>query len=318
MNRDNDQVLRVLELYSGIGGMHYGLEMSGLNYKVVAAIDINPNANSVYNYNFNKKGKEETKVLQKTIDGIKVNEFDDLRIDLITMSPPCQPFSRQGQQNGSNDNRSISFQYLLDILPLLSYKPKYILMENVKGFEQSDTHRQFIQFLNSLSFNYQQFLLSPVQFGIPNSRLRYFLIAKSNELPMKFEINKNEIMTTIPKEFKNTIEEMRSHLLETYKNNNINIKTSSYENSRKEINNNDDDFLEIESYQLHEDYKQCVQTEEENMIVSNVLRVEDFLDRSSNDNKSVLTLENSKDEKSIRCSDIITGSSTRTNCFTKK
>uniref|UniRef100_A0A8C4RUF0 tRNA aspartic acid methyltransferase 1 n=1 Tax=Erpetoichthys calabaricus TaxID=27687 RepID=A0A8C4RUF0_ERPCA len=44
--------LRVLELYSGIGGMHYALNASGLSAEVVAAVDVNTTANEVYKHNF--------------------------------------------------------------------------------------------------------------------------------------------------------------------------------------------------------------------------------------------------------------------------
>ena len=44
--------MNVIELYSGIGGMHYALKASGINGKIVAAVDINPNANFTYSFNF--------------------------------------------------------------------------------------------------------------------------------------------------------------------------------------------------------------------------------------------------------------------------
>ncbi|CAH2039407.1 unnamed protein product, partial [Iphiclides podalirius] len=43
---------RVLELYSGIGGMHIALKESRINGEVVAAVDINTIANEVYCHNF--------------------------------------------------------------------------------------------------------------------------------------------------------------------------------------------------------------------------------------------------------------------------
>jgi tRNA (cytosine38-C5)-methyltransferase len=58
-----DTNLKVLELYSGIGGMHYALKLSGIQGQVIAAVDINPNANLVYKHNF-----KETKIFQKTIE----------------------------------------------------------------------------------------------------------------------------------------------------------------------------------------------------------------------------------------------------------
>uniref|UniRef100_A0A8C5VN86 tRNA aspartic acid methyltransferase 1 n=1 Tax=Microcebus murinus TaxID=30608 RepID=A0A8C5VN86_MICMU len=55
--------LRVLELYSGVGGMHHALRESGVPAQVVAAIDVNTVANEVYKYNF-----PQTQLLAKTIE----------------------------------------------------------------------------------------------------------------------------------------------------------------------------------------------------------------------------------------------------------
>jgi tRNA (cytosine38-C5)-methyltransferase len=51
------------------------------------------------------------------------------------MSPPCQPYTRIGLQQGSVDARAKSFLHLLKVLGEMENKPKYILVENVKGFE---------------------------------------------------------------------------------------------------------------------------------------------------------------------------------------
>lgn len=49
--------LRVLELYSGIGGMHYALNLANIPADIVCAIDINPQANEIYNLNHGKLAK---------------------------------------------------------------------------------------------------------------------------------------------------------------------------------------------------------------------------------------------------------------------
>lgn len=51
------------------------------------------------------------------------------------MSPPCQPYTRIGLQQGSVDARAKSFLHLLNVLGEMEHKPRYILVENVKGFE---------------------------------------------------------------------------------------------------------------------------------------------------------------------------------------
>ena len=59
------QEIRVLELYSGIGGMHLALQ-AVKEATVVAAVDISPLANSVYRHNF-----PGTLQLEKGIEGLR-------------------------------------------------------------------------------------------------------------------------------------------------------------------------------------------------------------------------------------------------------
>ncbi|NXF03044.1 TRDMT methyltransferase, partial [Smithornis capensis] len=150
--------------------------------EVVAAVDVNTLANDVYKHNF-----PSTPLWAKTIEGITLKEFDRLSFDMILMSPPCQPFTRTGLQGDVSDQRTKSFLYILDILPRLQKLPKYLLLENVKGFESSSARNELLQTLATCGFKYQEFLLSPTCLGIPNSRLRYFLIAKLYQEPFSFQ-----------------------------------------------------------------------------------------------------------------------------------
>ncbi|NWY51289.1 TRDMT methyltransferase, partial [Chionis minor] len=150
--------------------------------EVVAAVDVNTLANEVYKHNF-----PNTPLWAKTIEGITLKEFDRLSFDMILMSPPCQPFTRIGLQGDVSDPRTKSFLYILDILPRLQKLPKYLLLENVKGFESSSARNELLRTLETCGFKYQEFLLSPTCLGIPNSRLRYFLIAKLHQEPFSFQ-----------------------------------------------------------------------------------------------------------------------------------
>uniref|UniRef100_A0A8C8TWH6 tRNA (cytosine(38)-C(5))-methyltransferase n=1 Tax=Peromyscus maniculatus bairdii TaxID=230844 RepID=A0A8C8TWH6_PERMB len=164
--------LRVLELYSGIGGMHHALRESGIPAHVVAAVDVNTVANEVYKHNF-----PHTHLLAKTIEGISVEEFDKLSFNMILMSPPCQPFTRIGLQGDMTDPRTNSFLYILDILP----------------------RELLIQTIEACGFQHQEFLLSPSSLGVPNSRLRYFLIAKRQSEPFPFQASGQVILMEFPK-----------------------------------------------------------------------------------------------------------------------
>ncbi|KAM7390887.1 hypothetical protein PAMA_008880 [Pampus argenteus] len=167
--------LRVLELYSGIGGMHFALKESGILAEVVAAVDINTTANEIYRHNF-----PGTALWNKTIEGLTLDDFNKLNLDMILMSPPCQPFTRIGLQGDIADPRTKSFLYILDILPRLCRLPRFILLENVKGFESSSARECLVTTLMKCGYTFQEIMVSPTSVGIPNSRLRYFLMAKSS------------------------------------------------------------------------------------------------------------------------------------------
>lgn len=108
-----------------------------------------------------------------------------MNVDTILMSPPCQPFTRNGKNLDHNDPRTNSFIYLIDILNRLD-NIEYILMENVKGFECSAVRNLFINKLEECGFDYQEFLLCPSSVGVPNSRLRYYCIARRNHSTWNF------------------------------------------------------------------------------------------------------------------------------------
>ncbi|KAM5158115.1 tRNA (cytosine(38)-C(5))-methyltransferase isoform 2-T2 [Mantella aurantiaca] len=129
--------------------------------------------------------------------GITLKELDSLSFDMILMSPPCQPFTRIGLQGDVSDPRAKSFLYVLEILPRLQKTPKYILLENVRGFESSEARGTLIKTLQGCGYHFQEFLLSPPCLGIPNSRLRYFLIAKLHSEPFAFQTT-NKILETFP------------------------------------------------------------------------------------------------------------------------
>ncbi|XP_012535762.1 tRNA (cytosine(38)-C(5))-methyltransferase [Monomorium pharaonis] len=177
--------MRVLELYSGIGGMHYALRESGITARVVAAVDINPVANDVYCHNF-----PETVLMNRNIQSISAQELNKLNVDVIFMSPPCQPFTRLGLKKDALDNRTCSLLHILSLIPELK-SLKYILLENVKGFETSQMRDKLVDCIESCGYAYRELIISPCQFGIPNSRHRYYLLAKRNNL--KFCFNQSSL-----------------------------------------------------------------------------------------------------------------------------
>lgn len=150
-------------------------------------MDINTIANEVYHHNF-----PSTYLMNKNIQSLTPKEINSFNVDTILMSPPCQPFTRNGKFLDHNDPRTNSFIYLIDLLDKLE-KLEYILMENVKGFEYSTVRDLFLLKLRKCNFEYQEFLLCPSKTGVPNSRLRYYCLARKTISTWHFK-RKEEIV----------------------------------------------------------------------------------------------------------------------------
>ena len=204
VNNNNKKNLLVFEFFSGIGGMHDALkQINNIKIHQIYPFDINQNANSVYFHNFKIKPfnlliesfslKDYENLVEQNL---KINKGNNIFI-LWTMSPPCQPFTRQGNIKGLNDNRTNAFVHLMDnIFMKTKYLPDYFLLENVKNFEISEANKMLLDILIEKKFSFIQFLISPFQFNIPNSRLRFYLIAsKIKQFSMnEYSNNPNKII----------------------------------------------------------------------------------------------------------------------------
>ncbi|KAI8871201.1 S-adenosyl-L-methionine-dependent methyltransferase [Ramicandelaber brevisporus] len=197
-------MLKVCEFYSGIGGMHFALERSGVPHQVIAAFDVNDVANKVYAHNF-----PGVKIHPRLLESQPASFFAKLGADVWVMSPPCQPYTRQGNQLGSEDRRANSFLHLIEVIGELGAKgPSMVLVENVYGFEKSHTRDALVIKLKQCGYEFREFMLTPLQFGVPNSRLRYYLVAwrskdvsvieHSEDSTLEVEVPPLDLLTTIP------------------------------------------------------------------------------------------------------------------------
>uniref|UniRef100_A0AAJ7XJB3 tRNA (Cytosine(38)-C(5))-methyltransferase n=1 Tax=Petromyzon marinus TaxID=7757 RepID=A0AAJ7XJB3_PETMA len=165
--------LRVMELFSGVGGLHYAVRLSGAPAAVVAALDVSDVANAVYRRNFPR-----TTLLARSLESLPDAALAALRPDALVAGPPCQPFARRGRRLGLDDRRCAGLARLVALLRRLG--PRYLLLENVAGFEGSGARRALHEALDARGgyAERQEFLLGPAAVGVPNSRLRYFLVAR--------------------------------------------------------------------------------------------------------------------------------------------
>jgi DNA (cytosine-5)-methyltransferase 1 len=165
--------LKILDLFSGLGGFSLGLERTG-KFKTVAFCEID---------------KYCTLLLQKHWKGVKIYEdvrkinkeqFDTDGIeypDIITGGFPCQPFSVAGKQKGTGDDRHL-WPEMFRIIK--TFKPKFVIGENVKGLiniQDGVVFETVCTDLESEGYEVQAFNIPAAGVGAPHRRERIWILA---------------------------------------------------------------------------------------------------------------------------------------------
>lgn len=162
---------RGLEWFAGIGGFAYAWP----ECPIVAAIDIDATARQVYQYN--RTGQ----YLIREIETFGADSIAELDANFWWMSPPCQPYSRRGNQCDVEDRRAASLLHLIDLIGPL--RPTAIALENVFGFASSRACETLIDALRDFGYSTTMRELCPTQLGWPNRRPRIYLLASLEPLP---------------------------------------------------------------------------------------------------------------------------------------
>ena len=165
--------LRFLDLFAGIGGFRLGLEQAG--HECIGFCEIDKFARQVYKANFNTEGEVEWHDITKVTDE-QVRELRG-KVDLITGGFPCQAFSVAGKRRGFNDTRGTLFFEIARLAKIL--KPRYLLLENVKGLlnhARGDTFFTILNTLGELGHWVEWQLLNSKNFGVPQNRERVFIV----------------------------------------------------------------------------------------------------------------------------------------------
>ncbi len=161
--------LRYIDLFSGIGGLRYPLtELE--NTECVFSSEIDLKAIETYYQNFGDIPKG---------DITKINPKDIPDHDLLLGGFPCQPFSFAGKKNGFDDERGKLIYSVIDILKIK--KPKYFILENVKGFVSKKNFSNFlfvISEIEKIGYKINWKILNSKNFGLPQNRERIYIVGK--------------------------------------------------------------------------------------------------------------------------------------------
>jgi DNA (cytosine-5)-methyltransferase 1 len=190
------EFMKFIELFAGIGGFRYGLEnitqlqtsrgtslqhrgdsiittitdgeQSKRQFTCVYANEWDKYASSIYRYHY---GEIDTR------DICTVNEEEIPDHELLVGGFPCQAFSIAGKRGGFNDTRGTLFFEIARILQCK--RPRYLLLENVKGLlshESGKTFQTILGVLTDIGYLLQWEVVNSKNFGVPQNRERVFII----------------------------------------------------------------------------------------------------------------------------------------------
>ena len=135
--------IKFIDLFAGAGGISEGFLQAYTDdkyFQFVLASDINSNCELTHKVRYNRQLELDTAFITEDImsDDFLVRlekEIGDQDIDVITGGPSCQSFSLSGRRRKFDKRDNLFIHYLKVIRKL---RPKYFMMENVKGILTKD------------------------------------------------------------------------------------------------------------------------------------------------------------------------------------
>lgn len=199
----NDKA-NILGLFCGAGGLDLGIELAGLDV-IIGEEKTNEIFKSKESFNTNReKGifhhvyandifKEALETYQRNFpetvfthnkDIRKIKEFP--KADLVVGGPPCPGFSEAGPRL-VDDPRN--FLYIHYIRCLMQIKPKFFIMENVKGMltlGKGEVFRQIKQDFEAAGYKVYHKLVNARDYGVPQLRERVFLVGVREDIDFEY------------------------------------------------------------------------------------------------------------------------------------
>jgi DNA (cytosine-5)-methyltransferase 1 len=187
---------KTVDLFCGIGGVRKGFELTQ-NYENVLSAEIDKYACMTYEhlYNENPFNDVTTREFKE-----KVRQVD---YDILLAGFPCQAFSIAGEKKGFKDTtRGTLFFHVADIIK--QTHPKAFLLENVEGLFRHDKGKTFKVIIDTLvkeldytvvgvnefdngllEYNAGSFLRKTSDFGLPQKRVRTYIIGFAKSIVPK-------------------------------------------------------------------------------------------------------------------------------------
>jgi DNA (cytosine-5)-methyltransferase 1 len=178
--------LNAISLFSGCGGLDYGMEAAGWNVAYRNDFD----SHSCATLRLNGCADVQCAPIEE-VSSAEVRRFvgSAKNVDLVFGGPPCQPFSKsaywsRGDTLRLKDPRSNTLAEYFRVIE--DFRPKAFLLENVHGISFTGKEEGFQYLIERISdinkksgtdYRPRWKILNAAEFGVPQLRLRFFLVA---------------------------------------------------------------------------------------------------------------------------------------------
>jgi DNA (cytosine-5)-methyltransferase 1 len=179
--------MKLLDLFSGLGGFSYGLEKLG--FKTIAFCEMDKYCKLVLQKHW-KGAKVYNDVKEITKERL---EADGIELpEIITGGFPCQPFSVAGKQKGTSDDRHL-WPEMFRIIK--EFKPRWVIGENVKGITNIQNGMVFETVCTDLEgegYEVRAFNIPAAGVGAPHRRERIWIVAHAKRFNESESIGRSD------------------------------------------------------------------------------------------------------------------------------
>ena len=183
-------MLKVLDLFSGIGGFAYASERIVGGFETVGFCEIDPFCQKVLKKNFpNVPIYTDIKELEQ--NAVRFRGY----VDVICGGFPCQPWSNAGKKEGHKDQKGRDlWPEMVSIIKQVL--PRFVIGENVRGFVNMPMGlSRSVNDLESIGYRVASFVIpSAYALGLPHRRERCWIIAEDLANTESIDRNVNEIV----------------------------------------------------------------------------------------------------------------------------
>lgn len=212
--------LRLLDLFSGCGGLTTGFSRAG--FTPVGGVEFDPFAAASYARNFHAGANEEHFAKARDVRELDLTELlgvPEARIpdavDVVIGGPPCPSFTRVGRAKLREvmdhpeafklDERTTLYLHAMRVIE--QTKPVAVLLENVPDVLNQGGRSvgdEMADYLRSIGYEVSYTLLNAANYGVPQTRDRFFLMAFANELGQRPRFPEPTHWLDIPRGYKSS------------------------------------------------------------------------------------------------------------------